>query len=156
MAGVLAAAAEHTGTAFVEVLQNCNIFNDGAWEDLSARAVRADRTILLQHGEPMIFGANRDKGIRLKGLRPEVVTLGEDGITTDDLWVHDAHDPDSTRAFFLSRMNGPDYPVPVGVLRAVERPVYDRGLNRQVDHAQATRTADLEGLLAGRRSWLVE
>ncbi len=156
MAGVLAAAAAHKGTAFVEIMQNCNIFNDGAWEDIAARAVRAERTILLKHGEPMVFGAKRDKGIRLKGLSPEVVTIGEDGVTMEDLWVHDAHDADSTRAFFLSRMKGPEFPVPVGVLRAVEQPVYDRGLNDQVQRAQASGAADLEKLLAGRRSWLVE
>ena len=156
MAEVLAAAAAHEGTAFVEIMQNCNIFNDGAWQDIADRKVRADRTIHLQHGEPMVFGAKRDKGIRLRGLSPEVVTIGAEDVAIDDLWVHDAHDSDPTRAFFLSRMNGPQVPVPVGVLRAVKQPVYDRGLNEQVAQAQAGTTADLDGLLAGHCSWVVE
>ena len=156
MAQVLAAAAAHRGTAFVEIMQNCNIFNDGAWEDIAGRDVRPERTILLQHGEPMVFGAARDKGIRLNGLSPEVVSLGEGGLSLSDLWVHDAHDPDPTRAFFLSRMKGPEFPVPVGVLRAVAQPVYDQALNAQVSEAQAAGDADLDALLAGTRSWVVE
>ena len=104
----------------------------------------------------MVFGAKRDKGIRLRGLSPEVVNLGEDGVTVADLWVHDAHDPDPTRAFFLSRMKGPEFPVPVGVLRAVAQPVYDQALNAQVTEAQAAGPADLDALLAGSRSWVVE
>ena len=85
----------HHGSAFVEVLQNCNIFNDGAWRDFTEREVREDRMLVLEHGKPMIFGKDRDKGIRLRGLHPEVVKLGEDGVTEADLLVHDeeAEDP---------------------------------------------------------------
>jgi 2-oxoglutarate ferredoxin oxidoreductase subunit beta len=155
MQPVLAAAAEHNGAAFVEILQNCNIFNDGAWEDISARKVRAEKTIVLEHDAPMIFGAERDKGIRLVGLRPEVVTIGNDGVTVDDLWVHDAHDPDPTRAFLLSRMNGPENPVPMGVLRAVDKPVYDQGLNAQIERAKNEKKPDLQALLYGRKTWKV-
>lgn len=154
MAEVLAAAAAHQGTSFVEILQNCNIFNDGAWDAVSGKDVRADATLHLQHGEPMIFGANRDKGIRLRGFQPEVVTIGENGVTEADLWVHDAHDPDPTRAFILSRMTFPDFPVPVGVIRAVERERYDALVNEQVASVQDP-NADLAGLLAGKRSWQV-
>ncbi len=155
MQPVLAAAAGHGGAAFIEILQNCNIFNDGAWEDIAAKQVRAEKTILLQHGQPMVFGAQRDKGIRIRGVTPEVVTIGEDGITEADLWVHDEKDEDSTRAFLLSRMNGPAFPVPVGVLRAVERPIYDRAVNAQVAQAEAAKPADLQTLLNGRKSWTV-
>lgn len=156
MQSVLAEAAGHSGTAFIEILQNCNIFNDGAWEDIAAKAVRADRTILLEHGKPMLFGANNDKGIRIRGVSPEVVTLGEDGISKSDLWVHDAKDDDSTRAFLLSRMNGPRFPVPVGVLRAVQRPVYDRGVEAQIAEAEGAKSADLQALLNGRKNWVVK
>jgi 2-oxoglutarate ferredoxin oxidoreductase subunit beta len=88
-------AGRHHGSAFVEVLQNCNIFNDGAWRDFTDREVREDRMLILEHGKPMIFGKDRDRGIRLNGLHPEVVTIGQDGITEADLLVHDetAADP---------------------------------------------------------------
>jgi len=155
MQPVLAAASAHTGTAFIEVLQNCNIFNDGAWDDIAAKAVRAERTILLQHGRPMSFGAARDKGIRIRGVTPEVVTIGEDGISEADLWVHDEKDDDSTRAFLLSRMKGPKFPVPVGVLRAVDKPVYDQGVRAQIEMARQSKNADLQTLLDGRKSWTV-
>ncbi len=82
-------AGRHHGSAFVEVLQNCNIFNDGAWRDFTDREVREDRMLVLEHGKPMIFGKDRDRGIRLNGLHPEVVTIGRDGVTEDDLLVHD-------------------------------------------------------------------
>ena len=84
----LNAAGYHRGSAFVEVLQNCNIFNDGAWRSFTDREVRDDRMLVLKHAQPMIFGKERDKGIRLNGLRPEVVKLG-DGVTETDLLVHD-------------------------------------------------------------------
>jgi 2-oxoglutarate/2-oxoacid ferredoxin oxidoreductase subunit beta len=155
MQPVLAAAAAHEGAAFIEILQNCNIFNDGAWEDIAAKQVRKERTILLKHGEPMVFGADDNKGIRLRGVSPEVVTIGEDGVTLDDLWVHDEKDPDSTRAFLLSRMKGPAFPVPVGVLRAVAQPIYDRQLNAQVEQAKAAKPADLQALVDGRKTWSV-
>ena len=82
-------AGRHKGSAFVEVFQNCNIFNDGAWRDFTDREVREDRMLVLEHGKPMIFGKDRDKGIRLDGLHPEVVTIGENGVTEADLLVHD-------------------------------------------------------------------
>lgn len=156
MQEVLAAAAGFRGAAFIEIFQNCNIFNDGAWADIAAKDVRADATLHLVDGEPMIFGRARDRGIRIRGVTPEVVTLGEDGVTADDLWVHDAHDPDPTRAFLLSRMTNPEFPVPVGVLRAVERPAYDHQVNAQVAEAKAAAgPADLQALLTGPRSWRV-
>ena len=154
-AEVYAAAAAHVGTAFVEILQNCNIFNDGAWDHLAAKEHRAESTILLEDGKPMIFGANRDKGIRLVGLTPTVVTLGQNGVTEADLWVHDARDPDPTRTFLLSRMEWPRFPVPIGVLRAVHRPVYDQLINQQTETQKKVRKADLQALLNGRNSWLV-
>ena len=130
----LDAAGFHKGSAFVEVLQNCNIFNDGAWREFTDRDVREDRMLKLRHGEPMIFGKDADKGIRMVGLRPEVVQLG-DGITEADLTRHDEDDP--TLAYVLSRMWWPEYPVPVGVLRRVSRPTHDQLVTAQVDEARA-------------------
>ncbi len=135
----LEAAGRHRGSSFVEVLQNCNIFNDGAWRDFTDREVREDRMLILEHGKPMIFGKERDKGIRLNGLQPEVVTIGEDGVTEADLLVHDAHAEDPYLALILSRMFWPEFPVPVGVLRDVDRPTHsdlmdapDRAGDREV------------------------
>jgi 2-oxoglutarate ferredoxin oxidoreductase subunit beta len=152
-AEVYTAAAAHVGTAVVEILQNCVIFNDGAWDSLTAKESRADMTILLEDGKPMIFGANRDKGIRLNGLTPEVVKLGENGMTEADLWVHQTHDPDPTRAFLLSRLESPAFPVPIGVLRSVHRPVYNEMLELQVTEVKTAKKADLQKLLDGPKNW---
>ena len=153
-------AGEHTGAAFLEVLQNCNIFNDGAWRDFTDKSVKEDRMLVLKHGEPMIFGAEKNKGIRLNGLRPEVVTIGENGVSVADLWVHDETDPDATRTQILSRMWWPDFPVPVGVFRRVPRPTHDQLLVEQIDGAKAARAAkgpvDLQKLLASGETWTVE
>jgi 2-oxoglutarate ferredoxin oxidoreductase subunit beta len=154
-ADVLAAAAAHKGTAFIEILQNCNIFNDGAWSQMAEKETRAETTILLEHDKPMIFGAKRDKGIRLRGLKPEIVKIGEDGVTEADLWVHDAYDEDLTRTFLLSRFDMPDFPIPIGVLRAVQRPVYDSLVNAQVDAQRAVKKQDLQVLLDGAKNWIV-
>ena len=152
-------AGEHSGAAFLEVLQNCNIFNDGAWRDFTDKSVKEDRMLVLKHGEPMIFGAEKNKGIRLNGLQPEVVTIGENGVSVADLWVHDETDRDATRTQILSRMWWPDFPVPVGVFRRVPRPTHDQLLVEQVESAKAARAAkgpvDLQKLLAAGETWTV-
>jgi 2-oxoglutarate ferredoxin oxidoreductase subunit beta len=152
-------AGEHSGAAFLEVLQNCNIFNDGAWRDFTDKSVKEDRMLVLKHGEPMIFGAEKNKGIRLTGLQPEVVTIGENGVSVADLWVHDETDQDATRTQILSRMWWPDFPVPVGVFRRVPRPTHDQLLVEQVESAKAARAAkgpvDLQKLLAAGETWTV-
>ncbi len=153
-------AGEHSGAAFLEVLQNCNIFNDGAWRDFTDKSVKEDRMLVLKQGEPMIYGAEKNKGIRLNGLRPEVVTIGENGVSVADLWVHDETDPDATRTQILSRMWWPDFPVPVGVFRRVPRLTHDQLLVEQIDGAKAARAAkgpvDLQKLLASGETWTVE
>jgi 2-oxoglutarate ferredoxin oxidoreductase subunit beta len=156
LAETLERAAGHKGTSFIEVYQNCNIYNDGAFEDFSARDVRADRMLYLKHGEPMIFGKNQDRGIRLNGLKLEVVTLGN-GTTEKDLLVHDETIEDPSVAFLLSRMDYPDYPVPVGVFRAVQRPTYDALLQKQVDDAvNAEGEGDIAALLRQGDVWEVQ
>jgi 2-oxoglutarate ferredoxin oxidoreductase subunit beta len=129
---VLKRAAEHPGTAFVEVYQNCNVFNDGAWAYAKERETKADTTLELVHGKPLIFGKNRDKGIRLNGMDPEVVELGK-GISEDDLLFHDEKAPEPSLAYLLSRMRYEDgFPEPIGVFRAVEAPMYDAMINDQI------------------------
>ena len=148
-------AGFHHGSAFVEVLQNCNIFNDGAYRDFTDREVREDRMLILEHGRPMIFGKERDKGIRLRGLHPEVVALG-DGVTEADLLVHDEAADDPHLAFMLSRMWWPDYPVPVGVLRNVSRPTHDELMTQQIEAVRAQRgEGDLRKLLDSGETWTV-
>lgn len=155
MAEVTAAATAHPGTSFIEVMQNCNIFNNGAWEDIASKTVRAERTVWVKHGEPMIFGKKRDKGVRMVGLTPTVFTIGEDGLTEADAWVHDAKDPDLTRSLVLSRMTG-ELPTVVGVLRNVERPIYDVEVRKQAASAGVGTDEDMQALLTGRRSWTVK
>ena len=150
-------AGFHKGSAFVEVLQNCNIFNDGAFREFTERDVREDRMIVLEHGKPLIFGRARDKGIRLDGLRPEVVTIGENGVTEADLLVHDERAEDPYLALMLSRMQWPDFPVPVGVFRAVPRPTHDELLSGQIEAAVArSGKGDLAHALASGETWTVE
>jgi 2-oxoglutarate ferredoxin oxidoreductase subunit beta len=151
---VLKRAAEHQGTAFVEVYQNCNVFNDNAWEYATARETKADSTLELVHGKPLIFGKNRDKGIRLNGMDPEVVELGN-GIAEDDLLFHDERAPEPSLAYLLSRMRHEDgYPEPIGVFRSVERPRYDVMINDQVEKAMNDRgKGDLEKLFNTGDTW---
>ncbi len=155
--GTLNRAGYHKGSAFVEVLQNCNIFNDGAWRDFTDREVREDRMLVLEHDKPMIFGKDRTKGIRLRGLNPEVVTLGENGVTEADLLVHDEQAEEPYLALMLSRMFWPDFPVPVGVLRAVPRPTHDQLLEDQLTAATASGgQGDLGKALFSGETWTVE
>jgi 2-oxoglutarate ferredoxin oxidoreductase subunit beta len=152
----LTRAGWHKGSAFVEVLQNCNIFNDGAWRSFTDREVRDDRMLVLEDGKPMIFGKNRDKGIRLRGLHPEVVTIGEDGVTESDLLIHDETAEDPYLAFMLSRMFYPEFPVPVGVIRRIERPTHDQLMSEQITNAVAQRgEGDLARLLNSGETWTV-
>jgi 2-oxoglutarate ferredoxin oxidoreductase subunit beta len=150
----LMAAGNHRGSAFVEVLQNCNIFNDGAWSAVRERETRDDNVLLLKHGEPMVFGKDHDKGIRLRGFTPEVVELGKDGVTEADLLVHDETSEDPTYAYILSRMWAPRFPVPLGVFRRIERATHDQLLQGQIDAAVAAKgEGDLRKLLFGGETW---
>jgi 2-oxoglutarate ferredoxin oxidoreductase subunit beta len=153
----LEAAGRHRGSSFVEVLQNCNIFNDGAWRDFTDREVREDRMLTLEHGKPMVFGKDRDKGIRLVGLHPEVVTIGQDGVTEADLLVHDAHAEDPHLALILSRMFWPEFPVPVGVLRDVQKPTHSDLIDAQIEQAiEKSGQGDLAKALVAGETWTVE
>ena len=156
LVATLERAAHHKGTSFVEVYQNCNVFNDGAFIEFADKAVRPERTIALEHGKPILFGKEHNRGIRLNGTTPEVVELGN-GVTEDDLLVHDEQRDDPTIAFILAQMQYPEYPVPMGVLRAVERQPYDELLERQVQDAIAQKgEGDLEKLFAEGDTWVVE
>src|SRR5580704_756693 len=128
---VLKRAAEHHGTSFIEVYQNCNVFNDGAFDYATDRETKADTTLELEHGRPLVFGKHREKGIRLNGMNPEIVELGK-GVNEDDLLFHDEKLTEPTLAYLLSRMRHPEFPEPIGVFRQVDRPRYEELLNAQI------------------------
>jgi 2-oxoglutarate/2-oxoacid ferredoxin oxidoreductase subunit beta len=150
---VLERAAKHVGTAFVEIYQNCNIFNDGAFDYASDKETRNDTTIYLEHGKPLVFGKDSDKGIRLHGMRPEIVNLKD--VPKDDLLVHDEQGP-SSLAFLLSRMRQPQFPEPLGVFRDVEQDRYVDLVRRQITDAQRSRgQGDIQKLIDGPETWMV-
>jgi 2-oxoglutarate ferredoxin oxidoreductase subunit beta len=149
-------AAAHKGTAFIEVYQNCKIFNDDVFGYATDKSIKADNVLYLQHGRPLVFGKDRTKGIRLHGLDPEVVEIAN-GIAIDDLLVHDEKAEEPSLAYLLSRMVHPVFPECVGVFRAVERPTYDEMVNQQIDDAIKTRgRGKLEDLFANDDTWVVE
>lgn len=145
--------AEHPGVSFLEVYQNCVIFNPTEWDGLDDRRVRDENILYLEHGMPMIFGKDRDKGIRLNGFTPEVVELGN-GIDESDLLVHDA--TSTQLAYILASMEYPEFPAPMGVIRDVRRIDYAQGLVDQVAEAQAQKGAgDLNALYRASDLWTV-
>ena len=157
MQEVFRRAHEHDGAAFVEVYQNCNVFNDGAFEKITGRDVRASMLIPLVHGEPIRFGAENERGVvqRSDG-RLEIVDVAEVG--EGALLVHDETRDDPGLAFALSRLSrGPYEPTPVGVFRAVSRLEYGSEMSRQITSAQETRgEGDLAALLRSGSSWTVD
>jgi 2-oxoglutarate ferredoxin oxidoreductase subunit beta len=149
---ILRRAYEHPGGAFIEILQNCNIFNDGAWDSVTDKATKADATLLLEHGKPLLFGKNREKGIRLGASnRLEVVTLGN-GIGEADILLHD--EANRSLAYMLAHL---EHPTPVGVFHAEVRPSYEDAMANQ---AEASRKklgeGDVNALLRRGETWVVE
>ena len=148
-------AAKHCGTAFVEIYQDCNVFNHMAFEYATNKDTKLDNVLYLEHGKPLVFGKDRTRGIRLQGITPEVVTLG-DGIKEDDLLFHDEKAAEPALAFLLSRMRHPEFPEPVGVFRCVDRPCYDARMQDQINAVMAQQgPGNLAKLLAGSETWEV-
>ena len=152
---VMVAAARHKGASVVEVLQNCVIFNNGSHSYLSDKERRDEHTIHLRHGEKMLFGANREKGLVFENMKPKVVTVGEGGYTLDDILTHDAHEKDTTLHVMLAAMKYPDYPVALGVIRSVEdATVYDEAVQRQVEEVKAaSKIRCVDDLLHSGATW---
>lgn len=151
--GVLKRAAAHRGASLVEIAQNCIIFNDGTWAHLTDPDSRLEHVLYLEHGRPMRFGKQGEKGIRLNGLQPEVVAVDKAG--EENLLVHDEQAVEPTLAYLLSRMGPPDFPTPVGVFRAIDKPVYSEQVLEQVRAAQAREPVDLEALFRQGETWEV-
>jgi len=149
-------ARNHRGAALVEIFQNCNVFNDGAFAPLTGRSVRDDMLIPLVHGEPIVFGAEQDRGVILDdAARPRVVSV--DDVGEEALLVHDETEADPTVAFALSRLSsGPEEPTPIGVFRAVDRADYGSEMDHQIETAQTrSGTGDLNALLHSRSTWTI-
>jgi 2-oxoglutarate/2-oxoacid ferredoxin oxidoreductase subunit beta len=156
MQETLVRAAKHKGTAFVEVFQNCNIFNDGAFKGFTDKEVRDDRVIYVQHGKPLVYGKNRDKGLRLNGTNLEVVTLGN-GVSESDLLVYNEEDPSPVMAYLVSALEYPHFPVPVGVFRNISKPTYDELMAGQIQKSiEISGQGNLEKLLNAGDTWVVE
>lgn len=136
---VLKAAHAHKGAAVCEILQNCVIFNNGTHESVYTSDGRKKNAIYLEHGKPMIFGENNEFGLMQDGFNIKVVKLGENGITEKDLLVHDAHCEDNTLQLKLAMMEGPDFPIALGVIRDVEAPTYDEAVNAQIEEVKAAK-----------------
>ncbi|MBP1613355.1 MAG: 2-oxoglutarate ferredoxin oxidoreductase subunit beta [Bacteroidetes bacterium] len=154
---VLVASAKHKGTSVVEVLQNCVIFNDGSQSTVATKADRAKNAIYLKQGQPMIFGENNEYGLMQEGFGIKIVKIGENGITEKDLLVHDAHCEDSTLQMKLALMEGPDFPIALGVIRDVESPSYDECVHAQIEEVRAKKKDhSLEDLLMQGEIWEVK
>ena len=154
---IYAEAAKHTGTSVVEVLQNCVIFNDGIHNEVTDKEVRDDRTVILKHGQPMIFGKGNNKGLILDGLKLKVVNLGEDGINEKNILVHDATEANPGIHYMLANMRYPEYPVALGVIRSVVWPAYDNSVQEQIrDIRKSSKIKCMDDLLASGSTWKVE
>jgi 2-oxoglutarate ferredoxin oxidoreductase subunit beta len=148
----LARAARHRGTAFVEIYQNCNIFNDGAFKSITEKEIRNDAQVELIHGKPLVFGKNKDRGIRASGDRLEVVPIA--GGDSPELLVHDEARENPSFAFQLAQLEHPDQPIPIGVFRAVDKPTFDREMNDQIARQVAGKNpGDLDALLNEGDVW---
>jgi 2-oxoglutarate ferredoxin oxidoreductase subunit beta len=157
MRDILQAADGHKGTSLIEVYQNCNVFNDGAFEVFTDKGTKASNTIFLQEGEPLIFGDEHELGIRLNGMKPEVVNLSD--ASKDDLWIHDSKD--MGKALLLTRMfddprKSNALPRPFGVFYQEDRYLYEEVMQEQINRAKEVKgDGDLDQLIRGRHTWKV-
>jgi len=154
---MMLAAEEHKGTSIIEILQNCVIFNDKTHGYYTDKEHKLDRQLELRHGEKMIYGKNKDKGIILEGMHLKAVTIGENGITEDDLLTHDAHEESPFLHWMLIHMSGPEFPIALGVIRAVSGTVYEEKLVHQIDEQKAkSKIKTMNDLLHSGAIWTVE
>jgi len=151
---VLKRAAEHKGTSFVEILQNCPVFNDGAYSDVTERDQASEHQLLLSNGKPLLFGEGNRKGIRLNNrMAPEVVSL--DDVPESEILVHD--ETNESLAYFLTRLERPTFPVPLGVLRAVERPTYEGVLHQRLGVMEDDSAKNrFDALFTSGDTWVVD
>lgn len=155
---MLLRAQAHHGTSFLEIYQNCNIFNDGAFAAFTDKATKPEETLYLEPGQPLVFGAEKQKGIRLDGHQPQIVELGAD-YSLDDLWVHEESDLLKAQIlvrFFDDTTREGRFPRPFGVLYARERPTYEDEMQLQIEEAIALKgTGNLDKLMEGKETWTI-
>jgi 2-oxoglutarate ferredoxin oxidoreductase subunit beta len=156
--GMISRAAKHKGAAFIEVYQNCPIFNDGAYFLLTEKETKPDNVIVLEHGKPLVFGANKDKGIMLDGLNPIIIDLNDGKHSINDCWVHDEFDDNPTRVFLLARFTDlPGYPTPIGIFRQFSKPTYDDDYVHQIEHLKQVKgLGDYKKLMFTSNTWEVQ
>jgi 2-oxoglutarate ferredoxin oxidoreductase subunit beta len=157
LADTVTAAAMHRGAAFVEIYQNCNIFNDGAFESLTAKATREEKALYLEHGQPLRYGADKSLGFALKGAALEKIDLRQTPEREKDLLAWDAEEPSGTLGLLVNHLpKDPANPVPLGIFRRIERPTFDGGMRAQIDQAKEKRgPGNLEKLLYSGTTWTV-
>ena len=153
MREMLMRSNNHKGTSLLEIYQNCNVFNDGAFFGMTDKATKMNQTLFLEHGQPLVFGENKEKGIRLDGFKPIIVSLEDCSI--DDLWVHD--EKDRVKAGLLTRFFDADFPRPFGVFYSEDRPTYEDALVQQIDDAMEQKgQGNLDDLLKGSNTWTID
>ncbi len=153
MREMLMRSNNHKGTSLLEIYQNCNVFNDGAFFGMTDKATKMEQTLFLENGQPLVFGENKDKGIRLDGFKPIIVSLEDCSI--DDLWVHD--EKDRVKAGLLTRFFDADFPRPFGVFYSEYRPTYEDALIQQIDDAMEQKgQGNLDDLLKGSNTWIID
>jgi 2-oxoglutarate ferredoxin oxidoreductase subunit beta len=154
---LIEAAARHKGTAFIEILQNCLVFNDGAFDAIADRSVRDEHRILLEHGKPIRFGKDGRRGIVLENMEPRVAMVGENGVREQDLLVHDVRSSSRALAYLLAALAPPDFPQALGIFRQVQKPTYDELLISQIQAAVSRNgRGQLSRLLDAGTTWTVD
>ncbi len=154
MQAVFKEAAKHSGTSIVEIMQNCVIFNDKVYANYTAKENRADHIITIEHGKPMLFGANNEKGLVLRGFKLEAVTLGENGITEEDILVHDAYEEDNTVHMMLAKLK---MPIVNGVIRAYKDDTFEMRLKKQVEEIERTsKFKSVNDLFTSGETWEIK
>ncbi|KUG26372.1 2-oxoglutarate oxidoreductase, beta subunit [hydrocarbon metagenome] len=150
-------AAEHKGTAFIEIFQNCNIFNDGAFSLLTEKDTKEDHLLYLEHGKPMVFGKEKNKGIKIEGFTPIIIDLNDGEHTVDDVIVHDEFDHSAARTFMLAHLSdNPEMPTPIGIFRQILKPTYNEGIDEQIKRITEKKgKGDLEKVLFSGNTWEV-
>jgi 2-oxoglutarate ferredoxin oxidoreductase subunit beta len=153
---MLLKASQHEGTSFIEVYQNCNIFNDGAFFHLTDKKVRAENVIYLEHEKPLFFGTNNDKGLTFNGKSFDILNL-TNGDNESDIMIYNEFEYDSTISFALSKLTyNPEKPTPVGIFRNVNIDLYEKQMIQQIEDDIARKCkGDLKKLLASGESWSV-
>ena len=157
---VLAEANKHKGTSLVEIYQNCNVFNDGAFFVYTEKSSKPQSTLFVEHGQPLVFGENKDKGIKLDGFKPVVVDLNDPNVSMDDLWIHDQYDKMKatllTRIFEDNKGDNTELPRPFGIFYQQDRYLYEDSLEEQIQLAKKLKgEGDLDSILAGSNTWKI-